>query len=964
MGQNQSSVPTPQPRDELLGGRQFQFRKKKLQDEYSFRERENGLRRFTRGPEKIILGEGAFGTVRKATNRASNISRAVKTIEKNLLTSKGMKRTDVIMEVELLKMCDHSLIMKSFEAYETSKQFHLVLEFCNGGSLGERVTKAKEGDISEDMACQWMKSVLMAIAYLHTPDIGIVHRDIKPDNFFFHDHVLKLGDFGVAIRPNRNIRGGFITRKVGTPAFMAPEIHLLPERSRGYNTGADVWSAGVVMLFILTAKCPFINEDGFLLKNAIIDGRLPMWENKKQYGLFQAFQQGQSSAAPSKQAQDLIRALLKPDPRRRVDAETAISYPWFSDNAMGTLVPVPAGVPLLSVDDFENTGLFGDLFAKARDVAIEVGANLGVAAGELEMSANIAFEKFYNRLEEMPAPAMDIEKRVNLSKYEDRFAKCCVCLREQSEATNQEFDYVCKQCNNVICVECLPKLRDLKCPICRLPAKSMEVERALIVMYNSSMKAVAEIKETSSYALRKAEDVRLPQVSLGAPINYKNEEALDKCIICKVAATWDAFACPTCARCICESCINGASFGPSESILGKRDSRVISITTTGTTAPSITGKRHSSGSSSSTCNPTSSQNISPDATSHNQTQSSPGSRSRHLHVISTAAGSTSDAAAQITDCAPSLTDVKFTDIDSIEHDLLSTNRRSTASAHTPSEYRSIHRMLRMGVQVDDLLSPRPIEEIETADETKTDEDEQTRKEIETADEQTVTTSQGVALGAASSGSGSARSSLEDIETIGSVHSLHSVNCCPHCADKEAFKFAISNYRLSRGVATTAAKFFTGIKEDIEQVDYRGIAQGVQNEARDAVQKTSRIGLAVSELGSAMGSEVLNECGNYKDLPWDLIAAARERKTTHKKLEHIDVCICCQKASLGSDFICPKCSAAVCSICVLKESGPDQSCRHCHDTKTYGPAIINHQFLLEQWGNVSDAVKGMWKSIFA
>ena len=85
---------------------------------------------------------------------------------------------------------------------------------------------------------------------------GIIFRDIKPDNFLFltpaPNAPLKATDFGLAgkLPPE----GERLTRRCGTPSYMAPEVI-----NRSYGAEADVWSCGVVAYQLLTGRLPFID---------------------------------------------------------------------------------------------------------------------------------------------------------------------------------------------------------------------------------------------------------------------------------------------------------------------------------------------------------------------------------------------------------------------------------------------------------------------------------------------------------------------------------------------------------------------------------------------------------------------------------------------------------------------------------------------------------------------------------
>ena len=75
---------------------------------------------------------------------------------------------------------------------KTSNNFYFIYEFCNGGTLESLLSK--QGKLSEQSALLIFKQLLEAFQVLNK--YNIMHRDLKPDNIFFHNGVIKLGDFG------------------------------------------------------------------------------------------------------------------------------------------------------------------------------------------------------------------------------------------------------------------------------------------------------------------------------------------------------------------------------------------------------------------------------------------------------------------------------------------------------------------------------------------------------------------------------------------------------------------------------------------------------------------------------------------------------------------------------------------------------------------------------------------------
>ena len=100
-----------------------------------------------------------------------------------------------------------------------------------------------------------MRQIFEAIRYVH--DHGIIHRDLKPHCVLLSSKEnaapVKLGGFGVALQlPD----GGLIeANRIGTPAFMAPEV--VDRESNGFGRPVDLWALGVMLHVLLTGTLPF-----------------------------------------------------------------------------------------------------------------------------------------------------------------------------------------------------------------------------------------------------------------------------------------------------------------------------------------------------------------------------------------------------------------------------------------------------------------------------------------------------------------------------------------------------------------------------------------------------------------------------------------------------------------------------------------------------------------------------------
>ena len=101
---------------------------------------------------------------------------------------------------------------------KTNNNFYFIYEYCNGGTLDGVITK--EGKLQEKRALQIFGQLLEAFKILNK--YNIMHRDLKPDNIFFHDGIIKLGDFGFC--KNLDSADEMARTMLGSPIYMAPEV--------------------------------------------------------------------------------------------------------------------------------------------------------------------------------------------------------------------------------------------------------------------------------------------------------------------------------------------------------------------------------------------------------------------------------------------------------------------------------------------------------------------------------------------------------------------------------------------------------------------------------------------------------------------------------------------------------------------------------------------------------------------
>ncbi|XP_010874012.2 NUAK family SNF1-like kinase 1 [Esox lucius] len=259
------------------------------------------------------LGKGTYGKVKRAMERTTKKTVAIKSIRKEHIID-DLDRVHIQREIEITSALKHPNIIRFHEVFESRDKIVIVMEYASRGELYDYVHERRR--LSETEARDIFRQITSAVHYCHKN--GVVHRDLKLENILLdQDLNVKLADFGLS---NHFKRDHLLETYCGSPLYASPEI----VKGQPYcGPEVDCWAMGVLLYALVYGSMPFDGASYRALTEQISQGRY-------------------RRPNPPSDACALIDWLLTVRPEERATVEDVAGHWWVNWGYEGSVCDCPS----------------------------------------------------------------------------------------------------------------------------------------------------------------------------------------------------------------------------------------------------------------------------------------------------------------------------------------------------------------------------------------------------------------------------------------------------------------------------------------------------------------------------------------------------------------------------------------------------------------------------------------------
>ncbi|MBW8772176.1 MAG: protein kinase [Gemmatimonadetes bacterium] len=201
---------------------------------------------------KEVLGAGGMGVVFRAWDRDLQEAVAIKTLKPEVMDPQSIERFK--QEIRLARKISHRNVVRNYDLGESDGMLYITMEYVEGTSL-EKLLRQR-GKLPVSVALTVGKQLLRALEAAH--EMGVIHRDIKPQNIVVEPTgLVKVMDFGIARLAETHSHDSkgltAVGSVIGTPQYMSPEQLMASE----LDVRSDLYAAGAVLFECLTGRVVF-----------------------------------------------------------------------------------------------------------------------------------------------------------------------------------------------------------------------------------------------------------------------------------------------------------------------------------------------------------------------------------------------------------------------------------------------------------------------------------------------------------------------------------------------------------------------------------------------------------------------------------------------------------------------------------------------------------------------------------
>ncbi len=215
------------------------------------------------------IARGGMGSVLLAHDRRLDRDVAIKVLTPELSAQLGADRFQ--REIRMTARLVHPNIVPLFDSGEAAGRLFFVMPFIDSGTLRDRLESEGPRPVAE--VARVLADLGEALAYAHA--LGIIHRDVKPENVFWYGGRALLADFGIATATSATMTGARLT---GTGLVVGTLSYLSPEQASGdrqLDGRSDLYALGCMAYELLAGQPPYAGDNPMAVVAAHLTAPVP-----------------------------------------------------------------------------------------------------------------------------------------------------------------------------------------------------------------------------------------------------------------------------------------------------------------------------------------------------------------------------------------------------------------------------------------------------------------------------------------------------------------------------------------------------------------------------------------------------------------------------------------------------------------------------------------------------------------